>query len=126
MRPQVLPTDALHARSDANTPTATNPGGGSGVRRAAVLSAGFAPFADSISCDNSHWCSALTIDSWNAQTGGDCNNNCVEPINFAFIQRNGVPTGPPSPQSQPRHGHPKQATLLMNPGDNLASGCSTT
>ena len=27
-----------------------------------------------------------------------CNNNCIEPVNFAFLQTNGVPAGPPSPQ----------------------------
>ena len=30
---------------------------------------------------------------------GPCNNNCVEPVNFAFIQTNGVPTGPPARSS---------------------------
>ncbi len=61
---------------------------------------GFAPFADSISCDNTHWCSALNIDSLECTGNGSgpCNNNCIEPVNFAFVQRDGVPTGPPSPQ----------------------------
>ena len=58
---------------------------------------GFAPFADSISCDNTHWCAALTIDSLECTTGfATCNNSCEEPFNFGFIQRNGVPTGPPA------------------------------
>ena len=58
---------------------------------------GFAPFADS-SCDNTHWCATLNIDALECQVGfAKCNNNCVEPVNFAFIQTDGVPTGPPEP-----------------------------
>jgi hypothetical protein len=52
------------------------------------------------------------------QTGSGPNNNCVEPVNFAFIQRNGVPAGPPSPQlSDLASVTPNRETLLMNPGD---------
>ena len=85
---------------------------------------GFAPFADSISCDNTHWCSALTIDSLectgNGMAPNTCNNKCIEPVNFGFVQTNGVPTGPPSPQlSNLRTFTPNRHTLLMNPGDRI-------
>ena len=89
---------AVHADSDANAPTATNPGAGAAFVELQFYPPGFAPFPDSISCDNSHWCSALTIDSLECGPSFNCNNDCVEPVNFAFIQRDGVPTGPPSPQ----------------------------
>jgi hypothetical protein len=81
---------------------------------------GFAPFDDSISCDNTHWCSALTIDSVECDAAGTCNNNCIEPVNFAFIQRDGVPVGPPSPQeSDLQTFTPNAQTLMMNQGDRL-------
>jgi ADP-ribose pyrophosphatase YjhB (NUDIX family) len=45
---------------------------------------------------------------------------CVEPVNFAFIQRDGVPTGPPSPQNADLATFVNNdATLLMNPGDTI-------
>ena len=108
--------------SDSNTPHGNYPGGGSAFLEVQFYPPGFAPFADGLSCDNSHWCAALTIDSLECQAGfGVCNNNCVEPINFAFIQTNGVPTGPASPQKANLNTvTPNQRTLLMNPGDKLA------
>ncbi len=39
-------------------------------------------------------------------------------MNFAFIERNGVPAGPPSPQpSDLSTLTPNSQTLMMNPGD---------
>src|SRR5256885_13439301 len=49
-----------------------------------------------------------------------CNNNCIEPVNFAFLQTNGVPAGPPGPQNTTLttlSGNGR--TLKMNPGDRL-------
>ena len=108
--------------SDSNTPHGNYPGGGSAFLELQFYPPGFAPFADGLSCDNSHWCAALTIDSLECQAGfAVCNNNCVEPVNAAFIQTNGVPTGPPSPQKANLNTvTPNQRTLLMNPGDKLA------
>jgi hypothetical protein len=108
--------------SDSNSPHGNYPGGGAAFLELQFYPPGWAPFADGLSCDNSHWCAALTIDSLECQTGfAVCNNNCVEPVNFAFIQTNGVPTGPPSPQrSNLNTVTPNQRTLLMNPGDKLA------
>jgi hypothetical protein len=106
--------------SDTNTPNGNYPGGGAAFLELQFYPPGFAPFADAISCDNSHWCAALTIDSLECTASGVCNNNCVEPVNFAFIQTNGVPTGPPSPQQANLNTvTPNQRTLLMNPGDKL-------
>jgi len=107
--------------SDTNSPHGNYPGGGAAFLELQFYPPGFAPFADGISCDNAHWCAALTIDSLECQAGfAVCNNKCVEPINFAFIQTNGVPTGPPSPQlANLNTATPNQRTLLMNPGDKL-------
>src|SRR6266487_1883661 len=120
--PQSAPLLPCNPRSDANAPHGRYPGGGAAFVELQFYPPGFAPFVDSISCDNKHWCSALTIDSLECTGNGSgpCNPNCVEPINFAFIQTNGVPAGPPSPQlADLATDTPNSRTLLMNPGDKI-------
>ncbi len=116
--PNSYPQTSCTPNSDGNAPHGTFPGGGGAFMEMQFYPPGFAPFADSISCDNTHWCAALTIDSLEARANGSMNNACVEPVNFAFIQTNGVPAGPPSPQlSDLTTVTPNRNTLLMNPGD---------
>ena len=120
--PQSAPLTSCTPRSDANAPNGRYPGGGAAFVELQFYPPGFAPFADSISCDNTHWCSALTIDSLECTgTGsGACNADCTEPVNFGFIQTNGMPTGPPSPQlSNLATVTPNSKTLLMSPGDKV-------
>ena len=63
-----------------------------GVRRDAAVPAGQPPFLDAVSCDDTHWCAALTIDSLECTADyGTCNGSCEEPQNFAFIQTDGQP-----------------------------------
>jgi hypothetical protein len=108
-------------RSDTNAAHGSFPGGGSAFMELQLYPPGFAPFDDSISCDNAHWCSALTIDSVECDAAGTCNNDCIEPVNFAFIQRDGVPAGPPSPQESDLSTFtPNSRTFLMNQGDRVA------
>ncbi len=87
-------------------------------------------FSPAISCDQVHWCAALTIDSLQAAYGAlhgpgappdaKANNNCAEPVNFAFLTRSGVPGGPAGPDQQNNDTFtPTADTLLMNPGDRL-------
>ncbi len=118
--PNSAPLAPCKPRSDSNAPRGTFQGGGAAFVELQFYPPGFAPFDDSISCDNKHWCSALNIDSLECTGNGSgpCNNNCVEPVNFGWVQRNGVPTGPPSPQlSDYATFTPNRQTLLMNPGD---------
>ena len=130
--PQSYPQNSCTPNSDANAPGPTcigvNPsctqaaaGAGAAFMEMQFYPPGFAPFADSISCDNTHWCAALTIDSLECNLNfATCNPNCTEPVNFAFIQTNGVPTGPPSPQlADLQTFTPNGHTLLMNPGDRI-------
>jgi hypothetical protein len=120
--PNSAPLLPCTPRSDANAPHGRYPGGGAGFVELQFYPPGFAPFVDGTSCDNTHWCSALNIDSLECQGNGsgNCNNNCVEPVNFAWVQTNGVPTGPPSPQkSNLATETPNSHTLLMNPGDKI-------
>ena len=120
--PNSAPLLPCTPRSDRNAPHGTYPGGGQAFVELQFYAPGFAPFADANGCDNTHWCSALNIDSLECQGNGsgNCNNNCVEPVNFAWVQTNGVPTGPPSPQlGNLATVTPNAHTLLMNPGDKI-------
>ena len=116
--------------SDANAPACPNgnncnpngyPGAGGAFMEMQFYPPGFAPFADSLSCDNTHWCAALTIDSLECTEGfAQCNPNCEEPVNFAFVQTDGIPTGPPSPQLADLNTEtPNADTLLMKQGDKV-------
>jgi hypothetical protein len=130
--PNSYPQTACTPKSDSNAPKCSPgvgagcdhggfPGGGGAFMEMQFYPPGFAPFRDAISCDNSHWCAALTIDSLECTLGfAKCNTQCEEPVNFAFIQTDGVPTGPASPQfSNLKSQTPNAQTLLMNPGDQL-------
>ena len=125
--PNSFPGTACTPKSDSNAPTCagvncgpTTQGGGSAFMEMQLYPPGQPPFVNSTSCDDTHWCSALTIDSFSGTPTTNPNPACVEPVNFAFIQRNGVPTGPPSPQDADIATFTQNSqTLLMNPGDNI-------
>jgi hypothetical protein len=85
-------------------------------------------WAPQISCDQKRWCAAFTIDSLQAQfgalhgpgspPGAVANNNCAEPVNFAFLTHSGRPGGPPGPDQQTDATFtPTSDTFMMNPGD---------
>ena len=115
--------------SDVNAPATINapvppgvyPGAGSSFLEMQFYPPGMAPFVDNPSCDNTHWCASLHINDAECTLNfASCNAHCEEPTNFAFIQTNGVPTGPPSPQlSNLATSTPNGNTLLMNSGDRL-------
>jgi hypothetical protein len=125
--PNSYPLAACTPNSDSNAPTCiyvsciTGAGGGSAFMEMQFYAPGIPPFPDSTSCDDTHWCAALTIDSATCTISfASCNGNCTEPVNFAFIQKNGVPAGPPSPQDTDTQTlTPNRQTLLMNPGDKI-------
>ena len=122
--PRSFPQAACKPNSDTNAQTNGSLGGGSAFLELQFYPPGMAPIVTSESCDNAHWCSALTIDSLECTPGRGhgttCNNNCIEPVSFALIQRNGVPTGSPAPQTADLATFtPNAETLLMSPGDRL-------
>ena len=119
--PYSYPQSACKPMSDTNAPHAGNQGGGSAFLEVQFYPPGEAPFFDNISCDNAHWCASLHINDLECSGRfNHCNPNCIEPTNFAFIQDNGVPTGPAGPQvATIQTFTPNSHTLLMNPGDNL-------
>jgi hypothetical protein len=122
--PDSTPMLPCTPESDANAPNGSYPGAGAAFVELQFYPPGAAPFVDNTSCDDTHWCSALTIDSaecaGSGDTAGPCSQDCPEPVNFGFIQTDGVPTGPPSPQlSDLATLTPNRDTLLMNPGDDI-------
>jgi hypothetical protein len=105
----------------APVPPGVYPGAGSSFLEMQFYPPGMAPFADNVSCNNKDWCASLHINDLECTVNfARCNANCIEPTNFAFIQTNGVPTGPPSPQlADAATVTPNSHTLLMRPGDRL-------
>jgi hypothetical protein len=102
--------------SDLNNPNNT----GSAFLEMQFYPPGNPPFITQISCDLTHWCASLHINSLENMDNGMLNPNCTETTNFAFIQRNGIPTGPPGPNNQTAASFtPNSQTLLMNQGDEL-------
>jgi hypothetical protein len=102
--------------SDSNNPNVA----GSAFMELQVYPPGYTPFVDSMSCSATQWCAALNIDSLECNASGTCNNNCIEPVNFAYLQTNGVPAGPPNPQqTNVSTFTPNANTLKINGGDVL-------
>jgi hypothetical protein len=118
--PKSYPQNPCTPDSDANHSATADPTtAGSAFEELQFYPPGFSPFITKISCDLTHWCAALNIDSLECTLNfAHCNNACIEPVNFAFIQRDGVPAGPPGPGNQSRATFtPNAATLLMNQND---------
>lgn len=111
-----FPQGSCKPDSDKNNPNVA----GSAFMELQFYPPGFTPFIDNTSCSVTQWCAALNIDSLECDTTGACNNACVEPVNFSFLQTNGIPPGSPAPQNPSTStflGNPK--TLKMNSGDVL-------
>jgi hypothetical protein len=119
--PNSYPQNPCTPDSDTNTGLGAPTDAGSAFMELQFYAPGFTPFASNISCDTTKWCARLTIDSLAATFNfAFINPACTEPVNAAFLQRNGVPTGPPSPQlSNLASFTPNAQTLMMNPGDVL-------
>lgn len=109
--------------SDSNLGSISNPAdAGSAFMELQFYPPGYQPFVDGPSCDSTHYCVAITIDSLECTFGfATCNPACEEPVNFAYLQTNGIPAGPPSPQETDLNTYtPNAHTLEMNQGDTLA------
>ena len=117
--------------SDSNAPSCPNafncpsnsyPGAGSAFMELQFYPPGNPPFVDNESCGDSGWCAAITIDSLECTDQfATCQPNCEEPVNFAFVQTNGVPTGPAGPGDSDFNTFvPNSDTLIMQPGDKIS------
>jgi hypothetical protein len=102
--------------SDENNPNTA----GSAFLEMQFYPPGNPPFITQISCDLTHWCASLHINSLETMDNGKLNPNCTETTNFAFLQGDGIPTGPPGPNNlNAASVTPNSQTLLMNQGDRL-------
>ena len=126
--PKSYPQNPCTPDSDTNSGTISDPNAaGSAFMELQFYPPGFTPaWTDNISCNATKWCAAMTIDSlactFNFAT---CNNNCIEPVNFSYMQTNGVPAGPPSPQlANVSTFTPNRHTLMFHSGDVLAASIS--
>jgi hypothetical protein len=133
--PRSYPQNPCAPDSDSNTGLNHSTDAGSAFMELQFYPPRFAPFADSASCSATKWCAAMTIDSLEAGFNFvGLNTACEEPVNFAFLQTNGVPAGPPSPQlANGSTFVPNAHTLMINSGDVLkvaitdpAAGFTTT
>ena len=127
--PGSYPQNPCTPDSDSNGGAINDPNAaGSAFMELQFYPPGYGPFVDAPSCDPTHWCAALTIDSLESQFNfANLNPNCEEPVNFAFLQRNGVPAGPPSPQLTDLSTFtPNRQTLMMNQGDVIATHIQDT
>lgn len=120
--PHSYPQNACTPDSDTNSGVLSNPhAAGSAFMELQFYPPGFTPFIDNVSCSRSQWCAALTIDSAECTFNfASCNTTCEEPVNFSYLQTNGIPPGSPAPQdpsTKTMLGNSK--TLKMNPGDVL-------
>jgi len=123
--------------SDANIFTSTNPADpnyigkhpGTAFMEMQFYAPGWIKWPPGDSCDPSKWCAALNIDSLseNMNTTGlvnndDCRNIAGdEPVNFAFITKNGVATGPANPLDATNATYTPDPSkdLMMQSGDTL-------
>ena len=121
--PHSYPQNNCTPDSDTNGGLISDPNAaGSSLMELQFYPPGYTPFVDNISCSATKWCVAMTIDSLECTFNfATCNNNCEEPVNFAFLQTNGVPAGPPSPQlTDVSTFLPNAHTLEINPGDVIS------
>jgi len=97
---------------------------------------GYVPQFEGFGCTGTQYCAAMTIDSLasNQNTGVDNTSACdnfilggVEPVNWAYITRNGVSQAPANPLFTGTFTNPNFSAvnpdvnkdLLMNPGDRI-------
>jgi hypothetical protein len=118
--PLSYPQNPCKPDSNSNASGISNPkDAGSAFMELQFYPPGVTPFQDTFSCSATKWCAAITIDSLESKFNFvGLNADCPEPINFAYLQTNGVPAGPPSPQLADNASNlPDANTLEMSAGD---------
>ena len=134
--PRSYPQNPCTPDSDSNIGLNVPNAAGGAFMELQLYPPGYTPFVDAPSCSKTKWCAALTIDSLECNFNFQfCNTNCEEPINFAFLETNGVPAGPPSPQlSTVQSSLPDSHTILYatratrsrSPSRTRAAGITAT
>jgi hypothetical protein len=94
---------------------------------------GWVPQFDGFGCSKTKWCANMTIDSLSEDQNNNISQNAaclnfgglvgIEPINWAYLTKNGVSQGPANPlqaSNNPAVLNPNlDKDLLMDPGDTL-------
>jgi hypothetical protein len=133
------PSKPCKPDSDSNIFNGKNPGSpnyiglhpGTAFMEMQFYPPGWAPFnlLGGISCDATKWCAALNIDSFsnNDNTGVPNNSAClntvgIEPVNFAFITKDGHAQAPANPVDATAATYTPNPTrdLFMNSGDHIS------
>jgi hypothetical protein len=134
----VGPNQPCKPNSDSNIYTSTNPSSshfiglhpGIAFMEMQFYPPGWVDWPAGDSCDAHAYCAALNIDSLseNYNTGQITNNDCfnypfggIEPVNFAFITKNGVAQAPANPVDATINTYTPDPTkdLFMQPGDRI-------
>jgi len=94
----------IYDSADPNSPRYIGKHPGTAFMEMQFYPPGWAPWPAGVSCDAQKWCAALTIDSLSQDMnhGVDNNADClaragIEPVNFAFLTRNGQAQAPADP-----------------------------
>jgi hypothetical protein len=121
--------------SDSTAPDYIGKHPGSAFMEMQFYPPGWVQWPPGISCDATHWCAALNIDSFSQnQNTGQFNNHACEAavgdeyVNFAFITKSGVAHAPASPllATQSTFTPNPQTDLFMNSGDRLVVSLQDT
>jgi len=116
----------IYESTSASSPRYFGLGPGQAYEELQFYPPGWVPQPMGIGCNATQWCAALTIDTFsdNENTGQFNNTACLntagpEPVNFAFLTKNGKSTAPAN-ALHPEHFVPNLTKdFLMNPGDSL-------
>jgi len=118
----------IHENPDPAAPDAMATHPGTAFMEMQFYPPGWTSWPAGVSCDANLWCAALNIDSLSIDYfhGTQQNKSCqnlvsIEPVNFAFITKSGIPHAPPSPvNSTVGTFTPNGATdLFMSSGDRV-------
>ena len=118
----------IHENPDPAAPDSMSTHPGTAFMEMQFYPPGWSTWPASVSCAATQWCAALNIDSLSRDYfhGTNLNTSCqnlvsIEPVNFAFITKSGIPHAPPSPvNSTVATFTPNAATdLFMNSGDAI-------
>jgi len=127
--------NALFRSADPNSPNYIGRSPGNAFMELQFYTPGWVPQFDGFGCSATKWCANMTIDSLSeaANTGvqqnADCLNNHfmagLEPINWAYVTKNGKSQAPANPLSLSDDPNltglnpDLNKDLLMDPGDRL-------
>lgn len=126
--PEQISTCTPDSDSNIVDPKTSSQHAGSAYLELQFYPPGASLFPSGISCDATRWCAAMNVWSYyfNPVTGQPLNTACsslvggIELDNYAFVQRDGIPTGPPDPlHSTAGTFTPNGQTLMMNQGDRV-------